>query len=203
MTTLTLLRQASQLAEPTYQVEILKNHCAQSLPDFDETLGMHGLPFLQACSIEVLQINVGKVCNQTCEHCHVDAGPDRREAMTRETAEACLRVLAESDIPTLDITGGAPEMNPQFRWMVGEARRLGRRVIDRCNLTILIRSIGRDDSSTATSTRCSTWASTAAWRRTFTRSTGMLSSGSRGGGSLPAGTASDAPPGRDRAARDP
>ena len=138
MTTLTLLRQASQLAEPTYQVEILKNHCAQSLPDFDETLGMPGLPFLQACSIEVLQVNVGKVCNQTCEHCHVDAGPDRREAMTRETAEACLRVLGESDIPTLDITGGAPEMNPQFRWMVGEARRLGRRVIDRCNLTILM-----------------------------------------------------------------
>jgi radical SAM/Cys-rich protein len=85
----------------------------------------------------VLQLNLGKVCNQTCTHCHVDAGPDRRESMSRETAELCLRVLEDSDIPTLDLTGGAPELNPQFRFLVREARRLARRVIDRSNLTIL------------------------------------------------------------------
>jgi MoaA/NifB/PqqE/SkfB family radical SAM enzyme len=70
----------------------------------------------------VLQVNVGKLCNQSCKHCHVDAGPDRREIMSRETAEACIRVLLESGIPKLDITGGAPELNPHFRWMVEEAR---------------------------------------------------------------------------------
>jgi radical SAM/Cys-rich protein len=86
----------------------------------------------------VLQVNVGRVCNQTCTHCHVDAGPDRRESMSRETAEAVIRALAASDIPTLDITGGAPEMNPNFRWLVEQARRLDRHVIDRCNLTILL-----------------------------------------------------------------
>jgi len=105
---------------------------------FENELARHEQPPLQATAIEVLQINVGKVCNQTCRHCHVDAGPDRREAMSRETAESCLKVLREWDIPTLDITGGAPEMNPNFRWLITEARALGRRVIDRCNLTILM-----------------------------------------------------------------
>lgn len=144
MTSLTLLRQSSPLAEPAHQVEILESRTAGSLPRFDETLEKLGRGPLRASGVEVLQINVGKVCNQTCEHCHVDAGPDRREAMTRETAEACLRVLAECDIPTLDITGGAPEMNPHFRWLVQQARGLGRRVIDRCNLTILV-APGFDD----------------------------------------------------------
>lgn len=138
MTTGTLLRQASPLADPAYQVALLEDPQAARLPHFDETLQRHGLAPLAACGIDVLQVNVGKVCNQTCTHCHVDAGPDRREQMTRQTAEHCLRVLAECDIPTLDITGGAPEMNPHFRWMVQEARRLGRRVLDRCNLTILL-----------------------------------------------------------------
>ncbi len=96
------------------------------------------MPSLTGTAIEVLQINVGKLCNQTCTHCHVDAGPDRRESMSRETAEAIIDVLANHDIATLDITGGAPEMNPNFRWLVEQARELGRRVIDRCNLTILM-----------------------------------------------------------------
>lgn len=86
----------------------------------------------------MLQVNVGKLCNQTCAHCHVDAGPDRREIMSAETAELCLDVLALHDIPTLDITGGAPEMNPSFRRLVERGRELGRHVIDRCNLTILL-----------------------------------------------------------------
>lgn len=135
---LTLLRQGNPLSETARQLEILENESNGTHPAFDEVLCQYGCPRLHATGIEVLQINVGKLCNQTCTHCHVDAGPDRRESMTRETAEAVIRVLAESDIPTLDITGGAPEMNPNFRWLVKEARRLGRRVIDRCNLTILV-----------------------------------------------------------------
>jgi radical SAM/Cys-rich protein len=108
-----------------------------SIPSFDDLLDRRGLPRLATSRIEVLQVNVGKLCNQTCAHCHVDAGPDRREAMSRETARQVVELLARYDIPTLDITGGAPELNPQFRFLVGEAARLGRRVIDRCNLTVL------------------------------------------------------------------
>ena len=95
-----------------------------------------GLLPLVAAGIDVLQINVGKKCNQTCRHCHVDAGPDRTEMMPPDVVDACLRVLAESAIPTLDITGGAPELHPEFRRIVAAGTALGRRVIDRCNLTI-------------------------------------------------------------------
>lgn len=101
---------------------------------FEETLGGP----LHATRIGVLQINVGKVCNQRCAHCHVDAGPDRRETMTRETAELCIDVLRRHEIPVVDITGGAPELCAQFRYLVSESRRLGRKVMDRCNLTILL-----------------------------------------------------------------
>jgi radical SAM/Cys-rich protein len=103
-----------------------------------------GLGPLAATGIEVLQVNVGKLCNQTCRHCHVDAGPDRREVMSRETFEQVLAVLRATDIPTVDVTGGAPELNPHFRWFVAEVRALGRHVIDRCNLTILETPAHRD-----------------------------------------------------------
>ena len=93
---------------------------------------------LRRSRLEILQINVGKVCNQTCGHCHVDAGPTRTESMSRATAELALRVLAASAIPTVDITGGAPELNENFEYLVRESRRLGRQVIDRCNLTVLL-----------------------------------------------------------------
>jgi len=136
ITQLTLLRRESPLANAASQLAILESD--SPVPAFNDTLKAHGLERLQASGIEVLQVNVGKLCNQTCTHCHVDAGPDRRESMSRETADAVLRVLAESDIGTLDITGGAPEMNPQFRHLVEGAHRLGRRVIDRSNLTILL-----------------------------------------------------------------
>jgi radical SAM/Cys-rich protein len=106
-------------------------------PRFDDVLIQYGLPDLQTARIEVLQVNVGKLCNQTCAHCHVDAGPDRREAMTRLTAAKVIELLRRHDMSTLDITGGAPELNPQFRFLVDEAAKLGRRVIDRCNLTVL------------------------------------------------------------------
>ena len=135
---LTLLRQGSPLSDPSRQRQILEQESDERHLSFGGALREHGLGPLLATGIDVLQVNVGKLCNQTCHHCHVDAGPDRRESMSRETAEAVIDVLARSDIPTLDITGGAPEMNPQFRWLVEQARGLGRRVIDRCNLTILM-----------------------------------------------------------------
>ena len=136
MTELTLLRRHSPLARPAEQLRILSDD--HELPSFEETLAEHHGGPLRAGGIRVLQINVGKLCNQTCRHCHVDAGPDRREIMSHEIAEAVIDVLRRTDIPTLDITGGAPEMNPSFCWMVQEARQLGRQVIDRSNLTILV-----------------------------------------------------------------
>ena len=109
-------------------------------PGFREKLSSAGMYPLRPGKIEILQINVGKTCNQTCAHCHVDAGPDRRESMSRQTMEACLKVLSDNDIPVADITGGAPELNPHFRWLVRECRSLGRHIIDRCNLTIIVSS---------------------------------------------------------------
>ena len=135
---LTLLRQNNRLTDPAIQREILERDSSASLAWFAETVQSHGLPPMRAASIEVLQINLGKLCNQTCTHCHVDAGPDRRESMSRETADTIVKILEQTSIPMLDITGGAPEMNPNFRFLVEQAHRLGRRVIDRCNLTILM-----------------------------------------------------------------
>ena len=111
---------------------------AKSYLPFHVTMEQAGLSPLSATGITVFQINVGKLCNQTCLHCHVDAGPDRTEKMTRETAELCIRALAKTDIPTVDITGGAPELNASFRWLVEESCALGRHVIDRCNLTVML-----------------------------------------------------------------
>jgi len=135
----TLARQRAPLAEPAAQLELLADVDVPAThgSDFQATLAQHGLAPLTARGIEVLQINVGRVCNQACHHCHVDAGPDRTETMSRATAELCVRVLGATDVPTVDITGGAPEMCPEFEFLVREAHRLGRHVIDRCNLTIL------------------------------------------------------------------
>ncbi len=111
---------------------------AGRLPRFHEKLQTAGLLPLTVFSPAVLQINVGKMCNQVCKHCHVDAGPDRKEIMTRDTMQFCLDALAKTDIPMVDLTGGAPEMNPDFRWFVEEIRKLGRKVLVRCNLTIIV-----------------------------------------------------------------
>ncbi|VAW88588.1 hypothetical protein MNBD_GAMMA17-333 [hydrothermal vent metagenome] len=94
-------------------------------------------PALRRMPLETLQVNLGYLCNQTCLHCHVNAGPTRKEIMTRGTIDEILSYLAQSNIKTLDLTGGAPEMNPHFRDLVSGARTLGIKVIDRCNLTIL------------------------------------------------------------------
>jgi radical SAM/Cys-rich protein len=110
-----------------------------SLPlarSFEEAAAAAGHEPLRAAGIQVLQMNVGKRCNQACHHCHVDAGPDRSEVMPATVVDACLRFLETSDIPTVDITGGAPELHPRFRDIVRRARAAGRHVIDRCNLTI-------------------------------------------------------------------
>lgn len=88
-------------------------------------------------ALDTLQVNLGYTCNQTCVHCHVNAGPNRTEMMDEQTIDTVIRVLAEKGLATLDLTGGAPEMNPRFRYLVQSARALGVRVIDRCNLTIL------------------------------------------------------------------
>src|SRR5438132_8449614 len=108
---------------------------------------MHSL-FLRHVKTEVLQVNVGKLCNLTCVHCHVNAGPKRKEIMTRETIDRILGWLAKTDVPTVDLTGGAPEMIPDFRYFIGRVKKLRppRHVIDRCNLTIL-RETGYQDLS--------------------------------------------------------
>jgi radical SAM/Cys-rich protein len=129
-----LRQRQSPLASTATQLEILESVC---VPSFQDKLDGHGLS-LRSGEIEILQVNVGKLCNQTCAHCHVDAGPDRREVMDRSIFELCLGALDRSTIPTVDITGGAPELNPHFRWFVEQVRERGRRVIDRCNLTILL-----------------------------------------------------------------
>jgi len=129
----TLRKQGHPLAHAERQRQILEDLPIRS---FAEAAASAGHLPLRATGVEVLQINVGKRCNQTCAHCHVDAGPDRNEVMPRDVLEACLRFLEQTDIPTVDITGGAPEMHPHFREIVERARALGRHVIDRCNLTI-------------------------------------------------------------------
>ena len=96
--------------------------------------------------LETVQVNVGYVCNQSCLHCHVNAGPTRTESMTRETADDVLSYLAASGAGTLDITGGAPELNPNFRHLVLGARMRGVKVMDRCNLTVLLEP-GQEDTA--------------------------------------------------------
>jgi radical SAM/Cys-rich protein len=92
---------------------------------------------LQRRGIDVLQVNLGRYCNQACIHCHVEAGPTRHEMMARENIDAVLRFLEHCKIPTLDITGGAPELHPDFDYLVESALDLGRHVMDRCNLTVI------------------------------------------------------------------
>ncbi|MGA9639679.1 arsenosugar biosynthesis radical SAM (seleno)protein ArsS [Flavobacterium sp.] len=131
----------SELSKTEKQLEILSTGIFQdgSLPTFAEKIKKSGAFPLQPKKIEILQINVGYMCNQVCAHCHVDAGPDRKEIMTVETMQQILDVLKTSDVNTLDLTGGAPEMNPNFRWFVEEASKLGvKDFIVRSNLTIIL-----------------------------------------------------------------
>ncbi|MFZ1750439.1 MAG: arsenosugar biosynthesis radical SAM (seleno)protein ArsS [Saprospiraceae bacterium] len=127
----------SQLANTFFQLEVLngKKMVGDQFESFAAKVGAT----LQPRIPEIFQINIGKLCNQTCAHCHVDAGPDKKvENMDRATLERCLEILRDHDIPTVDITGGAPEMNPHFRWFVEECTKMGKKVMNRCNLTIIM-----------------------------------------------------------------
>ncbi|MGB0911556.1 MAG: arsenosugar biosynthesis radical SAM (seleno)protein ArsS [Nitrospirales bacterium] len=104
---------------------------------FEQTIANQGMESLTANTVSTLQVNVGKLCNQTCTHCHVDAGPQRTEVMSLETMNTVLSTLQRyPQISTVDVTGGAPEMNPHFEYFVSACRTLNRKVIDRCNLTV-------------------------------------------------------------------
>ena len=132
---------ANALSKTDKQLEILSSgiFLDGTLPTFSDKLKYHNEFPLRPKKIEILQLNVGYMCNQVCAHCHVDAGPDRKEIMTVETMKLCLDVIKNSQIHTLDITGGAPEMNPNFRWFVEEATKIGvQNFIVRSNLTIIL-----------------------------------------------------------------
>jgi radical SAM/Cys-rich protein len=146
--TTTLQSRGLPLASPVEQIRILESVDLSrfgGLADFDGAVEASGGERLRAGGVEIFQINVGKLCNMTCRHCHVDAGPDRwRESMDEATAIACVRALDLTDAQTVDLTGGAPELNPHFRYLVDESVARGKHVIDRCNLTVLLLQRCRD-----------------------------------------------------------
>lgn len=132
----------SDLSNTFFQLKVLNGQelVEVTIPAFAERIKDLGYAPLKPVGIDVFQLNIGKLCNQVCLHCHVDAGPDKtRENMSRETLERCLEIIANTPgISTVDITGGAPEMHPDFKWFVQECRKLGKRVMNRCNLTIIL-----------------------------------------------------------------
>lgn len=120
--------------------------CEQCIPSFDDTLSHYQI-HLERQAVTTLQINVGKVCNQSCAHCHVDAGPWRDETMVAETFDRLIDLLSHSPtVQTVDITGGAPELNPHFRPFVTKVVALGKTVLHRCNLTVLFEP-GQEDAA--------------------------------------------------------
>ncbi len=139
--TTSLARRHSPLAQSDYQQQQLTELNLAHLPhqaDFRSTIAAHGWTDFAPGQLAIFQINLGKLCNMTCRHCHVDAGPDRtQENMDRATVDRCLQALDQTTAHTVDITGGAPELNPHFRYLVDECVRRGKQVIDRCNLTVL------------------------------------------------------------------
>ena len=141
--TSSLSSRIAPLAHPDEQLGILDEAGIVGGPtnsgQFELDLASCGWPRLKPDRLEIVQINLGKLCNMTCRHCHVDAGPDRTEEnMDRETVDDCLRVIDESGAQVIDLTGGAPELNPNFEYLVEECIQRGLRVLDRCNLTILL-----------------------------------------------------------------
>ncbi len=135
-----LLARKNTLANSEKQLEILSNGIFANgeLPTFEQKIKETNQFPLRPKKLEILQINLGYMCNQVCAHCHVDAGPDRKEIMTIETMQLCLDVIKNTGAHTLDLTGGAPEMNPNFRWFVEEASKIGiKDFIVRSNLTII------------------------------------------------------------------
>ena len=136
-----LKRRGSSLAVGRAQLALLNDSTPglSALPKFFHQVGAG----LRPRKPEIMQLNLGKMCNQTCKHCHVDAGPDRSEVMSKATMDRCLEIVREHSIPIADLTGGAPELNPNFHWLVEQLSHLGKtipgfRLIDRCNLTIIL-----------------------------------------------------------------
>jgi radical SAM/Cys-rich protein len=140
--TKSLQARGEQLSSTFFQLQVLngKELTDMKSPSFVQQMQENtGFSILKPSKIEIFQLNIGKLCNQSCAHCHVDAGPDRvDENMSREHLEKCLAIIQNTpSITTVDITGGAPEMHPLFRWFVEECSKAGKKVIDRCNLTII------------------------------------------------------------------
>ncbi len=136
-----LAARKDDLSSPANQLEFLSNGIFKKgeLPTFKDKIAETNHFPLKPKKLEILQLNLGYMCNQVCSHCHVDAGPDRKEIMTKETMEQCLEVIRNTGAHTLDLTGGAPEMNPNFRWFVEEASKAGiKDFIVRSNLTIIL-----------------------------------------------------------------
>jgi radical SAM/Cys-rich protein len=132
----TLQKRRSPLAAPAEQRAALgRVPVARS---FEDALASAGLLPLRPTAIDILQLNVGRKCNQTCRHCHVDAGPDRTEVMSDAVLDRCLEIIEQTPIPTVDITGGAPELHRRWRELVVRSRAAGKQVMDRCNLTITL-----------------------------------------------------------------
>ena len=131
----------NDLSKPENQLQFLSNGIFKEgeLPFFKDKIAKTDNYPLKPKKLEILQLNLGYMCNQVCSHCHVDAGPDRKEIMTKETMQQCLEVIKTTKAHTLDLTGGAPEMNPNFRWFVEEASKAGiKDFIVRSNLTIIL-----------------------------------------------------------------
>lgn len=131
----------SALDSTFYQLKVLSQKDVQdgAYESFHKKIKSVGVDFLEVSALEIFQINIGKLCNQTCAHCHVDAGPDRKEEnMSFETLERCLYLIKTYNFKKVDITGGAPEMNAHFRWFVEECTKTNVEVMVRCNLTIIM-----------------------------------------------------------------
>ena len=140
--TKSLKARGSELADSFFQLEVLqqknRKESDPSFPSFDSKLKDAGYPSLKTAEAEIFQLNIGKLCNQSCAHCHVDAGPDKKdEMMSRPHLEKCLQIIRENNFSTVDITGGAPEMHEHFRWFVEECSESDVKVMVRCNLTII------------------------------------------------------------------
>jgi radical SAM/Cys-rich protein len=135
-----LQQRESDLTNSKKQLNILKDTLkCENLPQFTQKIGLKGDQKLKPTGLEIFQMNLGYMCNQVCAHCHVDAGPDRKEIMDWATMEQCIKAVKDGNIHTVDLTGGAPEMNPHFRPLVEELRKAGaQEIIIRSNLTIIL-----------------------------------------------------------------
>ncbi len=134
-----LKRRAHQFSDSTEQLKHFSRQVKEGKEKaFSKSLGESDLFPLLSTELGVFQMNLGKMCNQVCKHCHVDAGPDRKEIMSKETMMDCFTLIREGHFHTVDLTGGAPEMNPNFKWLVEQLSQLEVKIIVRCNLTIIL-----------------------------------------------------------------